>query len=215
VKALIADDHVIFRHGVRSILECIEKSAELFEASDFDQMLRLAERHPDLTVVIVDLRMPAMNAFAGLRALRETLPAIPILVLSASEDADDVFQALEAGASGYLAKSAPADTLVEALRLVMVGGIYVPRALIKGRETGPRQPPTAAAEPPLLTPRQREVLVLISAGYSNKEIAYRLGTSDGTIKAHISAIMRRLGVHNRVQLLLIAQQFGITTRPTC
>jgi DNA-binding NarL/FixJ family response regulator len=213
VKALIADDHVIFRYGVRSILECIEKSAELFEASDFDQVLRLAERHPDLTVVIVDLRMPAMNAFAGLRALRETLPAIPILVLSASEDADDVFQALEAGASGYLAKSAPADTLVEALRLVIVGGIYVPRALIKGRETGLRQP-AAVAEAPLLTPRQREVLALISTGQSNKEIAHRLGTSEGTIKAHISAIMRRLGVHNRVQLLLSAQQCGIMMRST-
>jgi DNA-binding NarL/FixJ family response regulator len=211
VKALIADDHVIFRYGVRSILECIEKSAELFEASDFDQVLRLAERHPDLTVVIVDLRMPAMNAFAGLRALRETLPAIPILVLSASEDADDVFQALEAGASGYLAKSAPADTLVEALRLVIVGGIYVPRALLKGRETGLRQP-AAIAEAPLLTPRQREVLALISTGQSNKEIAHRLGTNEGTIKAHISAIMRRLRVRNRVQLLLIAQQCGITMR---
>jgi DNA-binding NarL/FixJ family response regulator len=212
VKALIADDHVIFRYGLRSILECIEKNAELFEASDFEQVLRLAERHPDLTVVIVDLRMPAMNAFAGLRALRETLPAIPILVLSASEDADDVFQALEAGASGYLAKSAPADTLVEALRLVMVGGIYVPRALIKGRETRPRQA-AAVAEAPLLTPRQREVLGLISTGQSNKEIAHRLGTSEGTIKAHISAIMRRLGVHNRVQLLLNAQQCGIRMGP--
>jgi DNA-binding NarL/FixJ family response regulator len=137
------------------------------------------------------------------------LPAIPILVLSASEDADDVFQALEAGASGYLAKSAPADTLVEALRLIMVGGIYVPRTLIKGREATPRQP-AAVAEAPLLTPRQREVLALISTGQSNKEIAHRLGTSEGTIKAHISAIMRRLGVHNRVQLLLNAQQCGIT-----
>lgn len=211
MKALIADDHVIFRYGLRSILECIEKNAELFEASDFDQVLRLAERHPDLTVVIVDLRMPAMNAFAGLRALRETLPAIPILVLSASEDADDVFQALEAGASGYLAKSARADTLVEALRLVMVGGIYVPRALIKGREIGPRRP-AAVAEVSLLTLRQREVLALIATGQSNKEIAHRLGTSEGTIKAHISAIMRRLGVHNRVQLLLNAQQCGIRVR---
>jgi DNA-binding NarL/FixJ family response regulator len=212
VKALIADDHVIFRYGLRSILECIEKDAELFEASDFDQVLRLAERYPDLTVVIVDLRMPAMNAFAGLRALRETLPATPILVLSASEDADDVFQALEAGASGYLAKSAPADTLVEALRLVIVGGIYVPRALIKGREAGLRHP-AAVDEAPVLTPRQREILALISTGRSNKEIAHRLGTSDGTIKAHISAIMRRLGAHNRVQLLLTAQQFGFTMRP--
>ena len=123
-----------------------------------------------------------------------------------------VFQALEAGASGYLAKSAPADTLVEALRLVIVGGIYVPRALIKGRESRLRQP-AAVAQAPVLTPRQREILALISTGRSNKEIAHRLGTSDGTIKAHISAIMRRLGVRNRVQLLLTAQQLGFTMRP--
>ena len=212
MKALIADDHVIFRQGLRSILEGIETVAELHEAGDFEQALSLAERHPDLTVVIVDLRMPAMNGFSGLRALRQKLPAIPILVLSASEDADDVFQALEAGASGYLAKSAPAEMLVEALRLVIVGGIYVPRALIAGRE-GALRGVAGAPEAPVLTRRQREVLELISAGHPNKAIAHRLGTSEGTVKAHISAIMRQLGVRNRVQLLRAAEQRGLTTRP--
>jgi DNA-binding NarL/FixJ family response regulator len=212
VKALIADDHVIFRQGLRTVLAGIEGNAELLEAGDFEQALDLAERHADLTVLIVDLRMPAMNGFSGLRALRRTLPAVPILVLSASEDADDVFQALEAGASGYIAKSAPADALIEALRLVIVGGIYVPRALIAGRESALRANAVAAEAPPL-TPRQREVLDLISAGHSNKAIAHRLGTSEGTVKAHISAIMRQLGAHNRVQLLRAAERRGITPRP--
>lgn len=218
LKVLIADDHVIFRQGLRAVLHRIDAEPVLIEAGDFTEALALAGKHPDLNLAIVDLRMPAMNGFDGVRTLRQRLPAVPILMLTASEDTEDVFRALEAGASGYLAKSAPMETLIAALRLVLIGGVYVPRTLI-----GVHKPPLPASEaaPPVdpdhrgaLTPRQHEVVTLIAEGHSNKEIAFRLGTSDGTIKAHISAIMRQLGVRNRIQLLLAAERLGIVTRST-
>jgi DNA-binding NarL/FixJ family response regulator len=210
MRALLADDHVIFRQGLRALIESIDRSASFLEADSFASALEVSAGCDDLTIIIADLRMPGTDSFAGLRALRKRFPSVPVLVLSASEDAEDVFRALEAGASGYLAKSAPTETLVEALRLVLVGGVYVPRSLIAVRDLSTPSRSDERRRGPL-TLRQREVLALIAAGHSNKEIAAHLGVSEGTIKAHVSAIMRVLGVRNRVQLLLAVTERGITT----
>jgi DNA-binding NarL/FixJ family response regulator len=210
MKALLADDHVVFRQGLRAIIESIDGNAEFLEAGSFASALEVSAGCNDLTVIVVDLRMPGADGFEGLRALRQRFPSVPVLVLSASEDANDVFKALEAGASGYIAKSASAEALIEAFRIVLVGGVYVPRSLVAVRDLD-SQERTAQQQRGPLTPRQLEVLSLLAAGNSNKQIAGRLGTSDGTIKAHISAIMRQLGVRNRLQLLLAAQERGITT----
>ncbi len=213
MKVLIADDHSVFRQGVRLILGDLAADVAILEASDFVEALSVAEATDDISLVLVDLRMPAMDGFEGLRALRRVLPRVPIMVLSASEDSADVFRSLECGASGYLAKSAPAATMLEALRLVLVGGIYVPRDLVAGGEALRPRPVEAESETASLTPRQRAVLALIADGLSNKEIGYRLGTSEGTVKAHVTAIMRSLGVRNRVQMLLAAERRGIKLRP--
>jgi DNA-binding NarL/FixJ family response regulator len=216
VKVLVADDHAIFRQGLRVVLSDLAATVEIVEAADFGEALAIANDTQDLSLLLVDLRMPQMDGFAGLRALRRILPRTPIMVLSASEEAADLFGALESGASGYLPKSASADVILEALRLVLAGGVYVPRALASGGGK-----PLAQADQGLgqsqrggvLTPRQQEVLALIAHGHSNKEIAHRIGTSEGTVKAHITAIMRALGVRNRVQLLLAAERRGIRPRP--
>jgi DNA-binding NarL/FixJ family response regulator len=210
MKALLADDHVIFRQGLRALFESIDSSAIFLEADSYTSALDVSKSCDDLTIIVVDLRMPGANGVEGLRSLRKRFPTVPIFVLSASEDADDVFQALQAGAAGYLAKSASAETLIEALRVVLVGGIYVPRSLVAVRDLASPGRSGAQDADGKLTPRQFEVLQLLAEGYSNKEIAARLGTSDGTVKAHVSAIMRQLGVRNRVQLLLAAQDRGFT-----
>ncbi len=186
------------------------------EAADFGEALAVARDAQDPSLLLVDLRMPHMDGFAGLRALRRLVPRTPIMVLSASEEAADLFGALESGASGYLPKSASADVILEALRLVLAGGVYVPRALVSGggtllAQTDHRFGGNRRGD--VLTPRQQEVLALIAGGHSNKEIAHRIGTSEGTVKAHITAIMRALNVRNRVQLLLAAEQRGIRPRP--
>jgi len=211
VKVLVADDHAIFRQGLRVVLDGLEPATEVLEAENFGQALVIARTTSDLALVVVDLRMPEMDGFEGVRALRRVLPRVPLMVLSASEDADDVFRSLECGASGYLPKSAPGAVMLEALRLVLVGGIYVPRQLAA---TGKPlyQPGPAAERDGALTPRQQAVLGLIAAGHSNKEIAHRIGTTEGTVKAHITAIMRALGARNRIQLLLAAERLGIRSR---
>jgi DNA-binding NarL/FixJ family response regulator len=214
VKVLVADDHAIFRQGFRVVLDGLEPAAEVLEADNFGQALDIARTTSDLALIVVDLRMPEMDGFEGLRALRRALPRVPLMVLSASEDADDVFRSLECGASGYLPKSAPGAVMLEALRLVLVGGIYVPRQLAaSGKPLYPQGRPGIAAErDAALTPRQQTVLGLITAGYSNKEIAHRIGTTEGTVKSHITAIMRALGARNRIQLLLAADRLGIRPR---
>jgi DNA-binding NarL/FixJ family response regulator len=214
VKVLVADDHAIFRQGLRVVLDGLEPVTEVLEAASFGQALGIARATSDLALIIVDLRMPEMDGFEGLRALRRVLPRVPLMVLSASEDADDVFRSLECGASGYLPKSAPGAVMLEALRLVLVGGIYVPRQLAAAGKplSQPGQPGVAAERDAALTPRQQTVLGLIAAGHSNKEIAHRIGTAEGTVKAHITAIMRALGARNRIQLLLAAERLGIRPR---
>jgi DNA-binding NarL/FixJ family response regulator len=214
VKVLIADDHAIFRQGLRVVLGDLDSAVEILEAADFGEALATAKDAPDLSLLLADLRMPQMDGFDGLRALRRLLPRTPIMVLSASEEAADLFGALESGASGYLPKSAPAPVILDALRLVLAGGVYVPRELVSGEGKPLAQPAAALGRGGVLTPRQHEVLALIADGHSNKEIAYRIGTSEGTVKAHVTAIMRALGVRNRVQLLLAAEQRGIRPRPT-
>jgi DNA-binding NarL/FixJ family response regulator len=212
VKVLVADDHAIFRQGLHVVLGELDPAVEILEAADFGEALAIASDVQDLSLLLADLRMPQMDGFEGLKALRRILPRVPIMVLSASEEAADLFGALESGASGYLPKSAPAPVILEALRLVLAGGVYVPRALVSGGRPLP-QTPASFGRAGVLTPRQHEVLALIADGHSNKEIAYRIGTSEGTVKAHITAIMRVLRVRNRVQLLLAAERRGIRPRP--
>jgi DNA-binding NarL/FixJ family response regulator len=214
VKVLVADDHAIFRQGLRVVLGELDPMVDVLEAGDFGEALAIARDAHNLSLLLADLRMPGMDGFQGLRALRRLLPRVPIMVLSASEEAADLFGALESGASGYLPKSAPAPVIVDALRLVLAGGVYVPREIVSGGGKPLPQPSAIHDRDAVLTPRQHEVLALIADGHSNKEIAYRIGTSEGTVKAHITAIMRVLGVRNRVQLLLAAEQRGIRPRPT-
>ncbi len=204
MKLLIADDHAIFRQGLRAVLASLSEDIIIDEAGDLATALELAiDQPPD--IILLDLRMPGMEGFQGISKLRKRVVGAPIVVLSASEESEDVFQALSAGASGYLAKSATAAVILEALRLVLVGGIYVPRELVANAES--IVPPKA--ETPRLTKRQTEVLNFIVDGHSNKEIAHLLKTSEGTIKAHVAAIMRQLGARNRVQMLLAAERAGL------
>jgi DNA-binding NarL/FixJ family response regulator len=211
VKVLVADDHAIFRRGIRVVLDDLDPAVEVLEAGNFTEALNIAKDAADLALVLVDLRMPEMDSFDGLRALRRVLPRVPVMVLSASEEADDVFTSLECGASGYLPKSAPGSVMLEALRLILVGGIYVPRQLAASGK--PLYQKTAPADRnPTLTPRQHAILGLVAAGHSNKEIAHRIGTTEGTVKVHVTAIMRALGVRNRIQLLLAAERRGIRPR---
>lgn len=211
MNVIIVDDHVIFRNGLRIALETRVADIEISEAGDYESLLRLLERCERPDVLILDLNMPGLVRQTGIMTLRSRIAPAPILILSASEEADDVFECLGAGASGYVPKSADIETVVLAMHTVRSGGVHVPRELMvgvvpvgSGKEVpGPRS---------TFTQRQTEVLRLATEGHANKEIAFRLGISEGTVKTHLAAVMRLLSVRNRVQMLREAERLGFVVR---
>ena len=204
MKILVADDHALFREGLGYVLRGLGEPVETLHAHDGAAALELAEAHPDLDLVLLDLAMPGIDGLAGLRLLRARYPAMPVVILSGSEEPADVRLALDAGALGFISKSSSADVMLSALRLVLSGGLYVPPSYLE-RTQGMAVPIAASSVDSLgLTPRQLDVLRLLGRGHSNKEIARILELAEGTVKLHISAILRTLGVHNRTRAVVAA-----------
>jgi DNA-binding NarL/FixJ family response regulator len=204
VKILIADDHTLFRDGLRYVLAQLDEGVEILEAKDCTEALALVSSRPDLELVLLDLAMPGMDGLAGLRVLRARRPSVPVVILSASEEPADVRHALDAGAMGFIPKASGSAVMLGALRLVLSGGVYLPPAYLERSQSG-RTPITASSADTLgLTPRQHDVLRLLGRGQSNKEIARVLGLAEGTVKLHISAILRALDVPNRTSAVIAA-----------
>lgn len=205
MKILVADDHALFRDGLRYLLGQLGEALELLEAKDGAEALELARAHPELDLVLLDLGMPGIDGLAGLRLLRARCPAVPVVILSGSEEPADVRQALDAGALGFIPKSSTSQVMLSALRLVLSGGMYLPPSYMLERPAV-RMPLAAASsvESLGLTPRQLDVLRLLGQGHSNKEIARVLDLAEGTVKLHISAILRALGVDNRTRAVVAA-----------
>lgn len=212
MKLLIVDDHAILREGLVALLRQFEQGAEVMQASDTAEGLRLAEAHPDLDVVFLDLNIPDQGGMDLIPIFAKRFPQLPVIVLSSSEDPNDVRQALKSGAVGYVPKSASPKNILSALRLVLAGEIYVPPLMVdiapvanggSGRAT------SEAGE--RLTERQTEVLQQLCRGLSNKEISRTLELSEKTTKSHITAIFKALGVVNRTQAAAAARRAGIVT----
>lgn len=209
MKILIGDDHVLFREGLRRLLEQLKEGASFVEASNFDEMLELCDGSERFDLVLTDLRMPGWPGFSGIEMLRSKQPDAKVVVVSASEAHHDVRDALENGAAGYIPKSSSVKIMLSALDLIFSGGVYVPATVL--REGG--EQPSHTAMPPsdpqleqLLTQRQREVLDRLREGKSNKQIAHELGLSEGTVKIHMTAIFKSLGVRNRTQAAMAFPQ---------
>lgn len=207
-KILIADDHALVRDGLRAQLGALGDNLEIVEARDWGETLACASVHSDLELALVDLNMPGRGGLVGLAELMAKAPALPIVVLSATDDVDVMREALRAGAMGYVSKREPAAVLVGAARLVLGGGMYVPPSVADiARRPAPDDPaPPIASE---LTPRQLDVLSLIVEGKSNQEIAEALNMALATVKVHLAAIFRALAVNNRTQAAVVAQRRGV------
>jgi len=195
VKFLVVDDHAMVREGLAVVLRRLEPDAPVLEAGDCATALALAAAHRDIGLVLMDLTMPDAAGLSAVATFVTAHPATPLMVVSSSEAPTDVRAALALGALGYVAKTASASTLAAAIRLVLSGEVYVPQFMARTDEGGSAPPAAADA----LTSRQQAVLALIRQGASNKEIAYRLGVTEGTVKAHLTTIFRVLGVANRIQ----------------
>lgn len=216
MKLLICDDHAIFRSGLMSVLEELPRAVELEQVSDASSALdRVATGEIDL--VLLDLHMPGMDGWSALREIRARHPTVAVVILSASESAADVRKALDLGAAGFIPKSSDAGLLRAALEVVFSGGVYVPSQLLEpgsgpGRPGG--EPATDRERAQRLTPRQREVLVLISRGLSNREIGDVLGISAGTVKTHVAALLEILDVSNRTEATLVMSELDLDSEGT-
>jgi DNA-binding NarL/FixJ family response regulator len=211
MKLLIIDDHPVVRHGLCALLEQSLEETTVLVASNSEEGLALAELHADLDAAFLDLMMPGLTGMSAIKVFGEKHPALPVIVLSSSEDPDDVRRALAFGALGYVPKSAGPQTILSALRLVLAGEIYVPPLVLlsatAAAEIGPARGGTMAIDD--LTARQREVLVLLARGLQNKEIGEMLGLADKTVKTHVTAIFRTLHVINRTQAASLAREANL------
>lgn len=205
MRVLVADDHALVRSGLRAQLAAIDREAEVLEAADWPQTF-VAASDPDLELALIDLRMPGRDGVEALGQLLGTFPGLPVMVVSASEDASDMRRALTAGAMGYVCKNEPTAVLIAAVRMVLGGAVYVPPALAG---LTPKPSPGGATVAPVLTERQREVLRWVMEGKSNQEIADLLRVARATVKVHLAAAFRALDVVNRTQAAVVAERLGL------
>jgi two-component system nitrate/nitrite response regulator NarL len=205
MKLLIVDDHPVLRAGLAAMLRQLGEDTEVLQACDAAQGLSAADTHADLDAVLLDLSMPGMDGMSAIREFGKRRPDVPVIVLSSSEDPNDVRRALASGALGYIPKSARPETFLSALRFVLQGNVYVPPLMLAASEAqrGSGAAPQALSR---LTERQVEVLKLLCRDLSNKEIGRALGLSDKTVKAHITAIFRTLNVVSRSQAVSAARR---------
>jgi two-component system nitrate/nitrite response regulator NarL len=219
LKVLVIDDHPLVQEGVSAALESLADDVTVMAARDAEQGLGLAAEHPDLDLVLLDLALPGMSGFNLIGKLHERLPSLPVVVLSALEEPENVRHAINAGAMGFVPKSAATRVLIDVLQQVLEGNVTVPLALqssgppISHALPGASADSVAAGEPDvaLLTLRQLEVLSRVCQGKTNKQIATELGLSEKTVKAHVTAIFKVLGVVNRTQAVLVARRVGMIT----
>lgn len=210
IRVVIADDQAMIRAGLRSLLEREHDMVIVGEAADGDAAVRVAGQvTPD--VMLVDIRMPRMDGIAATRMISAQLPATRVLVVTTFDLDEYVFGALQAGASGFLLKDAPAEELVAAVRVVAAGdGLLSPQVTRRVIETFAGRPsPTPPPGIDELTPRELEVLSMVARGHSNAELAAQLVIAESTVKTHLSQILMKLGVRDRVQAVIAAYEAGL------
>ena len=207
LSILLADDHPLFRDALRRVVEQAAPGAAVIEADSVPALLDALANQPRIDLVLLDLGMPGAEGFSALIHLRAQHPALPVLVVSASEDAALIRRALGHGAAGFVPKSSPLSRMVEALRAVLDGERWLP----PGLSTAPLAADEAelAARVAELTPQQFRVLGMLCAGLLNKQIAWELSVSEATVKAHMTAVLRKFGAHSRTQVALMAARLGI------
>jgi len=210
-QVLIADDHPLFREAIARVIDDGFPGSTLLEASDLDAALAVAGRHDDLDLVLLDLNMPGMQGLGGLVRLRKLFPTLPAVIVSAEEEKRVILQTITYGAVGFITKSTPRKQMIQALEQVLAGSIYLPADIIRAGSGAGEESTAARREPEdlsdvlaTLTRKQLQVFERMSRGDSNKVIAYQLNIAESTVKAHVSAILRKLGATNRVQAILSA-----------
>jgi DNA-binding NarL/FixJ family response regulator len=210
---VIADDHPLFRGALRQAIGGLLPDARVLEASGLDDLSATLTRERDVDLILLDLTMPGVQGFSGLIYLRAQHPAIPVIIVSANEDPTVIRRAVEFGASGFVPKSLEIDRIGEALQAVLAGDTWTPPDVdLSGAED--KETADLVRRLATLTPQQVRVLMMLSEGLLNKQIAYELSVSEATVKAHVSAILQKLGVDSRTQAVIVAAKISATQRPS-
>lgn len=203
-KILLIDDHPLFRSGIATVVAELAASVSSTEVGSCEEALRLIDAGEQFELILLDLSLPSLNGMAGLTRLRQAAPATPVVILSATEDADKIKQAIRAGAKGYIPKSAGRESILNALKLVLSGGVFLPINIVMEAPA-----PAGGEGDSQLTPRQREVLQQMVRGKSNKEIADLLEMAENTVRVHVAAILKYLGAKNRAEAGFMATRRGL------
>jgi DNA-binding NarL/FixJ family response regulator len=210
---VIADDHPLFRGALRQALAGIGGDPDILEAGDFDTARSIVAANDDLDMILLDLSMPGVSGLSGLITLRGLQAGVPVVVVSAHDDPETIRRALSLGASGFISKSSSMDAIRAAISTVLAGGIWSPSEIDLGVEADP-EISDLIQRLQTLTPQQSRVLSMLAEGLLNKQIAYELGVSEATIKAHVSAVLQKLGVDSRTQAVIQLSKIGVETLPT-
>jgi DNA-binding NarL/FixJ family response regulator len=223
VKILIVDDHPLIREALRHVLTTLDDTLELIEAQNCAEAMAVAADDAAFDLVLLDLGLPDADGMTALTQMRERFPATPVVVLSATEQPATVTRAIDAGAMGFIPKTSSNQLLLNALRLVLSGGVYLPVEVLHqphdatappGKRAGPAGGSGTATPRDLgLTARQAEVLSLMVQGKPNKLICRELNLAEGTVKIHVTAILKALGVVNRTQAVIAVGRLGWHLNP--
>lgn len=202
-RLLIADDHPLFRGALGEAVNGLLQDTTIVEAGTFDEVADLLEREGDVDLILLDLTMPGARGFSGLMYLRAQYPGVPVIVISANDDPVAIRRCMEFGASGFIPKTVGVDATRTAISRVLNGGVWTPPDvdLAGGSDAAAAE---LMARMATLTPQQVRVLMMLSEGLLNKQIAFQLGVSEATVKAHVSAILQKLGVESRTQAVIAA-----------
>ena len=209
IQFLKADDHPLFREALKGALGAKFEDLALFESADFDSTLQVFSEQEDLDILLLDLHMPGNGDLYGLIRIREEYPSLPIAVVSGSEDVNIVSKVMGYGAMGFIPKSSSSDDIANAINQILEGDTWLPKELKNKVAEIEGEDREIAAQVASLTPQQYRVLQYLHEGLLNKQIAYELHISEATVKAHITAIFRKLGVYNRTQAVLIAAKLQL------
>jgi len=210
MQILLADDHPLFREGVKPVLMKLAPEVTIFEAKDYPMAFEIARKQPEIDLALLDLYMPGMIGVDGVGRFRMSFPHVPVVVLSAAEEHDQIERLLANGALGFISKASPSEVILSALNLVLAGGVYIPPSLlsrVSGNETSVIDQGAGPQE--TLTRRQVDVLRELAKGQNNKQIAKNLNVTEGTVKIHLASIFRVLNVTSRTEALLLAQKMGL------
>jgi len=206
MQILLVDDHPLFSEGVANLLRQYNENVDILQVPDCEKAFVITNQNPGLDMILLDLSLPGMNGMDGLIRFREIAPTIPVVILSASENNKLIKSALERGAQGFISKSTKPEVILSALRLVMAGDVYIPASY----SMQPLANDTAEDPTLVLTKRQREVLLLLIEGKSNKEIAHNFSLSENTVRVHVAAIYKALDVSNRTEAAFVMRNFNLS-----